>query len=284
MTIEKIHITMGLPGSGKTYWADEYIKQNREDYKSRPWVIHMDDYMGEDHKYRPMSEIMADNYVRFSNELIIDGLFLDNMSIIYTLKDLSHELSDIAYRKRDIPEVIVHVWNVDREMCLHNDQGRRSEHSEITIRNARVEYLDIALLNDKLVETGIYEKVTVQYHEVQQSNSFTRMFGKYIMMPEVKNGIIYTDSWSKGGTYGTCWSDDTSPISPDAQPDCELFDEIMEQVCPDIRFLDYKKIYKWAVTVDEWEDHDYYGGCEYRARYAIDLNKIHAKLEELKLV
>lgn len=70
--------------------------------------------------------------------LLLDTLLLDNHGVINSIKVLKDNLEAI----NDI-EIEVHYWNLDRESCLYNDTGRRKENSEITIKNAVLEELNI---------------------------------------------------------------------------------------------------------------------------------------------
>ena len=53
---------------------------------------------------------------------------------------------------------------------------------------------------------------------------------------------------------------------------------------PDISFVDYKKLYKETVTVEEVCENDYYGGREIRYWYECDLEKLFNLLVELNII
>lgn len=80
------------------------------------------------------------------------------------------------------------------------------------------------------------------------------------------------NQWCVGGrSGGSCW-DEGSPdyysISADDEPEDEYLDEILEAFCPDITFLQYKRLLKNGLyEVKEWTQSEYYGNYyEYKSK------------------
>lgn len=266
--MSKLIILMGLPGSGKTTFANEYIEKNR--LKSMN-IIHVDEYRYR--KYDPISnveDIINRYYNTHVKENIIDGLFLKNQDVIRL----------ISCVPECVDEVEIHYWNPDIEKCLYNDVGRRRKSSKTTILNSKMEPLDLNLIK----EATKVKKIQVITHEIIKKPLWKRKsddLGLYI-----EDGhYLCSSSWSLGGTYGNCWNDYLCPVSADEQPtDFSEFDHLLEEICPSISFLQYKAIYKECIDIQTINEGDYYGGCVTYAFYRCDLIKLFNLLEEKELI
>lgn len=276
----KIYIMMGLPGSGKTTKAKELEKAHKNDIVRR---IDIDAGCGyPNRKYKDAKEIVSYN---LSNNgpidfVIIDGLILTNAEVIEMIKAF-----DIAgYSKYDYKnhKYEIHYWREDRDACLHNDRGRRKETATNTIKNAVFEEIDVEKIKS---ETGV--DVSVVMHFVNRKPNWEvwadENIGYHHLSEEKK--FLTSDYWSLGGTYGSCWGDGLSTSYPDTPPtDFTLFDELLEQICPDITFMQYKKIYRECVEIKEFSQGDYYGGCVNYAYFSCDLEQLYYMLTEMELI
>jgi len=272
--ISNINILMGLPGSGKTTWANNYVYNKSASY--RYCIIHFDDFMV-DHKYIPIHEIFKKVYIsEYTDTLILDGLFLNSNNIEKQLKDIINILHN------DNLNVYIHFWKENREYCLSNDKGRRSksQNSIITINNAKLEEPNIEYLKSKFPNTNFKEII---YHTIIKATMWQKFFEPYLYCRS--GSIVCSSDWCLGGTAGSCWSDSLSTLTPEPQPeDFKEFDELIEKVCPNISFMQYKKIKREIVSIKESSYGDYYGGVEYSAHYEMDLKKLYNLLIEMGLI
>jgi hypothetical protein len=95
---------------------------------------------------------------------------------------------------------------------------------------------------------------------------------------------LCSDTWSLGGES---WSYDGEPagsIMPEPQPaSFKEFDDLLLKVCPDIAFMQYKKLYNETVTIKTKDDSDYYSK-EIVAFYSCDITKLYGIMRELSLI
>ena len=274
----KIYIMMGLPGSGKTTKTKEIEKEHK---RGEVRVINIDAGCGyPKRKYKDAEEIVSYNLnVGYPFDFVIfDGLILTNAEVI----DLIKAISDTSKYDYNGHKYEIHYWQEDRDACLHNDRGRRQEASTNTIKNAIFEEIDVDRIER---ETNV--KVNVVKHFVVRKPNWEvwadENIGYHYLSDEKK--YLDSDSWSLGGTYGSCWGDGLSTSYPDTPPrDFTLFDELLERICPDITFMQYKKIYRECVEVKEYSQGDYYGGCVNYAYFSCDLEQLYYMLEEMELI
>lgn len=107
----------------------------------------------------------------------------------------------------------------------------------------------------------------------------------YDMFCDVNNIVnkeqLLSDSWSLGGTFGNCWNDKLGTLSPESPKPFKEFDELLERICPNLTFLQYKKLERECTEIAEYEERDYYGGIEYRSYHKCDLRKLYNLLDEM---
>ena len=90
--------------------------------------------------------------------------------------------------------------------------------------------------------------------------------------------------WSMGGTYGSCWDDIQRQVSGDIEPEFTEIDEVLEKLCPNITFLQYKLLMGKLLNVDETNEGDYYGGSiAYGMKY-IRIRELYNYLKEKKFI
>jgi hypothetical protein len=94
-----------------------------------------------------------------------------------------------------------------------------------------------------------------------------------------------SDTWCLGGTTGSCWGPEKHTVSASTPPTSfKEFDDVLERVCPNITFLQYKRIYNHSVLSDTEHHSDYYGGSVEYGFYVCDLPKLYEMLVEMKLI
>lgn len=267
MNKTNITIITGLPGSGKSSLASKLFSKD-----TNQKLVHLDNY-----RDKSLDDTMKGTFCHFS----FYGRYVDNgkkdfifEGLILTNKEMVDFINAIKEYRRDL-DITIHYFREDREACLYNDIGRREKDASVTIRNAKYEEPNEEYIKE---HTGV--SIRKEVHNVVPKSSVDMFY-------DIK-GISYkkltSASWSLGGTCGNCWDDHLSPITPDKTPEFTEFDELLEKICPNITFMQYKKLYKNCVTTNEESVSDYYGGCEYRANYVCDLQQLYYDLEEMGLV
>lgn len=274
-----LEFMVGLPGSGKSSMSKElerlsHGKAKRVDFDS----------LFEQCWWRTGNEKDRSRNIRdkinsgISNprveKLLLDGLFLTYEDIIRVVHSCCGFFKSI--------NIVVHQWNEDRDTCVKNDGGRRETSSANTIMHAQLDQIDGAELLNRLKEKGCENigTVSIKYHTVQLKPDWERCFRNteaYVW----DDGKMRSGKWCTGGSYGSCFGDGLSPVTPDDQPEFEALDELLIEICPNVTFLQYKKIMRECVDIEESYESDYYGGgCMYK-RYVCDMKKLYETLRSL---
>lgn len=293
-----IHILVGLPGSGKTTWAFNYMnsfigKGGSGRYGIPVKVVICDNYIesAKEDRY-PINSIedileraaKYDSYEKY-NEIVLDGLFLNNKpikdAITWIVKHINYMLNDrYAFHssdyKNDIDYTIkLHIWEPNIEYCLHNDEGRRAVNSAFTIKNAKLEY-NISDLEREFPEM----KFEVEHHKTVWASSWDKFKAKYgrdYYGRELE--YITSGSWTTGGTWANCWGNEGT-CAAEPEDDFETLDDILAVEFPNISYLQFKELKKKYIELEEWGDNDYYGGCEYKAQWKIKVRDLYDFLVE----
>ena len=299
-TVINVEILVGLPGSGKTYYAD--------DKSSEYAMYHMGKYFGEKPKNKRQAYSLKldydeykDKYPSLSNILgyygyhevfmfhpesivICDGLFLTNDTqekIVSEWVELfNEEGGDNKSNKLNIKFV---YFNENREGCLSNDSYRDKKRSaNITIKHSPFEKPDIADLKEKFNQENINFEIEEKevYVMSKYEGAFKSLRNKY-WSEKLGKDVMVSENWSTGGTWGD-YQGNSGNIEPDKVPESfKEFDDLLLKYCPNVTFLRYKSIYNNCVTVEEDRECDYYGGTEYFNFYCCDLEKLYEMLTEL---
>lgn len=202
--------------------------------------------------------------------IMIDGLFLTNESLCHIIKAISACFSVNI-------DVTIHHWNEDRDICIKNDGGRRETPSTNTILHSTYEEVNINWLNDQL--TGTRALVTkVEEHKVKLKEDWIRCFNPHVKFDD--DGKLRSERWCTGGTYGNCWNDHKGVVDPDEPKEFIELDSLLEQICPGLTFLQYKKILRLCVTTEENREGDYYGGACYYTNWVCDMKELYKQLNE----
>ena len=270
-----INILIGLPGSGKSTFGNKMVNNQRA------ILIRFDDYI-KDGKMSSYDEIWKDRfrYQTFYGPdfLILDGLFLTNSSrksVIQSLIDyVEHKKINNGYCYR----IIYHFWNEDRETCLHNDKGRRSVDSSVTIKNAPYEPVDVDYI-EKDIKDYVFDH-QIKNHTVARVTVYDKFFQSYGTASEPD--IMKSEEWSLGGTSGDYGI--AVEMMKEQTPDFVEFDELIEQVCPNISYIQYKNVYRRCVIQKTRSVRDYYGGYEEKAWWECNLKELYKILLEKGLI
>lgn len=265
--IKKLHITVGLPASGKTTWADKYSTNSRRRH------IEVDSYLKRSYGSDNTTEDVLKNRVRRSDETIIDGLFL-------TEDDINKALKIIKDKGFEVREVIIQYWRPNREYSLWNDLYRRDTNSVITIENAVIDdFKDTKNLKAK--NPNIEFKI--ERHDVVKTEPY-RLFAAKLNIKLNSDGEIKGDSWCNGGSWADCWGNCGSVGSDEKPEGMDELDKILENICPNITFLQYKGIMRECVYIDDFTDGDYYGGVTHHNRYVLKFGSLYEYLIDSKLI
>ena len=271
-----INILIGLPGSGKSTFGSN-MANNR-----RAMLIRFDDYI-KDGKMPSYDEIWMDRfrYQTFYGPdfLILDGLFLTNSSRKSVIQSLIDYIEQKKINNGYCYRIIYHFWNEDRETCLHNDKGRRSVDSSVTIKNAPYEPVDMDYI-EKDIKDYIYDH-RVKNHTVVRATVYDKFFQSYGTTSEPD--IMKSEEWSLGGTSADYYGSAVT-LMKDQTPDFVEFDELIERVCPNISFIQYKNVYRKCVTQKTRTEYDYYGGYEEKAWWECNLKDLYKILLEKRLI
>ena len=248
-----LKITVGLPGSGKTFWSEGQVGPYRYYGKNETVSIDFDRYTtNKIDKKRIEDEINSWLSQTSSKTVIVDGMFL-------TVKDVVNLLSLVKPEWLPHIEVVVEYWNSDVEKCLMNDKGRRNKNSEITIKNGVMDKSNTFVSGIEETYPTLKGKVKLNTHNVIVKPDW-KVFGEEHGLHFDNTGIVKSSSWCMGGTWGNCWGN-SGTVSPEPEPDgFPELDELLEKICPTITFLQYKGIYREIVSSDTSSDGDYYGG------------------------
>ena len=283
-----VEILVGLPGSGKTYYAKEQgvhpdvCFADRSKEKAMYICADKDAYY--DRKPRTIEQIIHNHefgyWIIHHNQnwdhWIIDGLFLTN--------DIQHKVIDALYNEiykyNDIKLKIRFVYfKEDRKTCLYNDRVRNREKlANITIEHADYEKPDIETLQK---DFPIFEFEVVE-KDVHKSNVFE---SKFLTKGSLDNEQeLRSDTWCLGGTWGNCWGD-SGHIGADEQPtEFKEFDDLLIELCPNITLGQYKKLYNSLVSIETKDEHDYYGGSTENAYYKCNLKDLYNMMVEMGLI
>jgi hypothetical protein len=98
---------------------------------------------------------------------------------------------------------------------------------------------------------------------------------------KVNGKYLESQSWCLGGkSYD--WHGSEHYLSAENPLNFDEFDELLEKICPQITYLQYKKIYAKCVTMEERSASDYYTQAR-EGFWKCDLEKLYEMLEEMGL-
>lgn len=297
-TVKNIHILVGLPGSGKTSWAISQLKHYKDRLYDCDAYIKNKQYTNENIRETLVNEghyasIVLNGYEE--SNIYVDGLFLTE-SAVETVIDSTFEMMShySSHDRANTINFIIEQWDCNREACIFNDnkrieQGDRAINAKVTIKYVPYdEYIDIENLE---LHLGItlnsypnFKTINITFkrneHTVIAYGGEESFVYKY---SPTHDGYLISDSWSMGGDWANCWGNEGT-ISPEPQPDFVQLENLLEKICPNITFLQYKRLNQECVEVVEKGYPDYYGGCEHRAWYKCDLNKLYNYLKQNNLI
>lgn len=83
--------------------------------------------------------------------------------------------------------------------------------------------------------------------------------------------LVLYKRWESGGmSGGSCWGDSPIPYSGEQEPEFEALDLYLNEVCPNIKFMQYKKLVRDLQQDSDYTNPQYYGNYDdYQVRYII---------------
>lgn len=284
----EINILMGLPGSGKSYFANHsQYEKPRDIFTEYLYYVDLDKYMCkgdtlEDTLVFAFNEVLTEkiwSYPITKRIIFVDGLIL-------TFDDLN-KVIDTCFNYFNVDKhndsIIfnIHHWNEDRETCLNNDNiriklGNRDKSSSITIKHAkfdniehyhRIHTADTPVLYN-IIKHNVFKLDEFQYILNEYANEYNKMV---------------SETWSGGGEWCNCWGD-SGIIEEESAPEFTQFDELIQIICPNITYVQYKQVYGKCVDINEEDEFGYYGGYEKKYKYVCDLKKMYDCLKEMNVI
>ena len=270
----EVHILVGLPGSGKSTYANQF-KDDRQTA-----ILDLDKSMKRRGKTRDLTSIgnavfwaiddLGRNVFSYNlshtywTKLILDGLFLTNEEVIEAAEALSPHFHEY--------KLYIHQWNEDRETCEKNDEGRRDAASIGVIRNANYEEIDVKYIKDKLKKYPDIEVCSyIEKHTVELKPEWQRIYSGSVDI----DGKLKSQTYCVGGVYGNCWdSSMTYTDGEEIKPFKELYD-FLEEAFPNLLLKDWRRIEPEVVTMDRWDVPEYYGGHSSYVQWVCDIKKVY---------
>ena len=97
-----------------------------------------------------------------------------------------------------------------------------------------------------------------------------------------------TVKWVTGGMRGgSCWGGEPRPMEDwekDNEPEFEALDKVLETVCPNITFMQYKRICQSVIEEDFQYYPDYYGNSTDYGIKKVNIAKLYKELESRNLL
>ena len=275
----EIHILMGLPGSGKTTWRkrNEFKINNSHSYYHNS--LDCDEYLIENPdeynfgRYNTIIDVIKEKFnVDPDKFMCIDGLITTNKQVKEIISLINKKVRKKYIDIIDDFRIVIHHWRENRDNCLYNDKYRRDKSCKASIMNLS---LDDPYGYD--FESEI--EVSIEYHDVMKKTIYEGEFE-----PISRNdNTIRSNTWCSGGDWADCWGNRGSCKVEDPVAFTEL-DDLLERICPNLTFLQYKKIEKECIEIETMYDHDYYGGCQQDSYYECNLKKLYETLMEMGLI
>jgi hypothetical protein len=271
-----IDLLVGLPGSGKTHYAAN----------SKVTVISFDEQ-----EKTSLENVLCNHYM-FAEcfkyhwpqnvHMVFDGLFTSKKSQEKIIEEWISLCNKYDHQQLITTNIKFIYFNGDRETCLHNDSFREgSRRAALSIKNLPLDKPVLLDFQNKYTQHGInfsYEEKEI--FKVTYLSNLIQTHGNRYWSEHLGRPTLVSERWCTGGCV-CCWDGSKYESTPETAPTSfKELDQILESICPNITFLQYKKLFDACVTVEEDSEADYYGGKEYYNLYCCDLTKLYEMLKE----
>jgi hypothetical protein len=275
----KFVIGYGLPGSGKTTYLRSFQdKLVHNGYYSRNSYFNCDELL-KLKKEKSLLNLLSEDisylvkrhyFEKKEYYVIIDALITTNKDLKNVLELIKKIIGEKEY------DVSIEWWEEDRDSCVWNDEYRRDTNSINSIMTLPYEKVDMQSLKEELNIPIRATKHTVirkskEKHFAQEKNICN------------DRGILTSERWCLGGNCCDCWGGDYV-VHEDIPVNFTEFDVMLEEICPNISFLKYKKIWAECVTIETENENDYYGGSVKYARYQCNIEEVIRILLEMEIL
>jgi hypothetical protein len=98
-------------------------------------------------------------------------------------------------------------------------------------------------------------------------------------------GDAIFEQWTTGGMGGgSCWEDGGHyAVEGEPEPEFESLDKIIVSICPNITFIQYKKLCREVIKRDEYTNNEYYGNYSRESIKYVLIEQLYNALKEQNL-
>jgi predicted kinase len=155
---KKVTLLWGLPGSGKTTYAEECIPPRTRQARSVDVDMISRHHRGPGLVHQVATEVIG--HLHYYEHIIIDG------GPITTNEEAREIMMEIQTHPANTYDIYFEIvwWTPDREACKHNDRGRRALSSRVTIDHALFEEpspelaAEFGISENRIVRKRVYRK------------------------------------------------------------------------------------------------------------------------------
>jgi hypothetical protein len=135
-----------------------------------------------------------------------------------------------------------------------------------------------------LAKVTIYKRAPARYHWDEPTYTSIRKQEKV----DLENHFLYVQ-WSAGGiSGGSCWDegeqDNHYRTAGEPEPQFDDIDEVLTELCPDLSFLQYKKLMAKVVKQGIYTVNEYYGNSSDYGYKVVNLQELFDALVEMGLL
>jgi hypothetical protein len=268
----KLMLLVGLPGSGKTKFAEDLIAKGERENKAYDYID--PNFVELKKRLKDIKELGLEKVLRrnlrgsIRTDEILDGCLIGN-------EDLKLAINTVLDSK-DFEKVEIHYWKPNKEALAHNNKYQEVD---------KVETFEIEPVNLEWLKSETeFSNIELINHEIELKAAYVLFAEKYdlrLISDGAERGkgkrYLTSDTWYLGGTSRDHNGDHYHTSGESPLSNFDVFDDLLMEVCPTISFLQYKKLYSSTVTIETRTESDYYSDSEY-AYYSCDIEELVKQL------